>query len=84
MPGNRDRDDQLWHKLVAEGLVYDGPTNTSLPFGKMSQRYGKAWICYLRAAYEAKGELSDEEFGHLNGGVPPHFIERTLREHISE
>lgn len=78
--GNR-RERELWRQLVTEGLVYGGDVNSRLPFTGMSQRYGKAWIDYLNAAWEARGDLTDEEFCRLNGTVPPTFLARLKSVH---
>jgi len=68
-----------WSRLVAEGLVTDGDTNTKLPFKKMSKAYGLAYIEYLQAAWQANaGCLTEEEFCRVNGGVPKGFFDKKV------
>jgi hypothetical protein len=78
---NEAKQRELWRQLVTEGLTYNSETNTTRPFGLMSKRFGRAWIDYIQAAWEARDELSDEEFCRLNGDVPLTFIEKNLRSH---
>lgn len=75
---SQSRENALWNKLVIEGLTYDGEANTSLPFVGMSRKYGKAWIAYLTAAWQARDGLSTADFCRLNGGVPESFVEKNL------
>jgi hypothetical protein len=77
---DRDRDAELWRQLLGDGLNYEAEGgNARLPFRQMSQRYGKAWIAYLRAAWNAKDEMPESEFRRLNGEVPEAFVEKNLR-----
>lgn len=74
------KDDQAnWNRLVNEGLCYDGQSNTRYPFQVMSKKFGRAFIDYLRAAWQANdGCLSDEEFCQLNGGIPASLFQKTV------
>lgn len=78
MPSQTEREAALWKLLVQQGLCYDGGGNTTLPFAGMSKRYGKAYIVYLQAAYQAKGELTDNEFCEINGNVPASLIDKLI------
>lgn len=41
----------------------------------MSKKFGKVWIDYLRAAWQAnEGCLTEEEFRAVNGGIPEKFM----------
>lgn len=65
-----------WNRLVTEGLVFDKDSNTKEDFGKMSKKFGLAYIYYIEGAYSIKDELTDEEFCRLNGNVPMKFMEK--------
>ena len=74
-----DRDEKQWNDFVKY--------LTSLPeehkfisqkenFGKMSKRWGRAWIDYLNASYTAwvnGGEENEEEFKFYNG-IPDNYF----------
>jgi len=63
-----------YNRLLADGLRYDGESNTRFQFSVMSKRFGKAYIDYLIASYKAKDELSNVDFCLLNGEVPEKFL----------
>lgn len=67
---------QDWNRLVKEGFSFDGNSNTKEEFGKMSKKFGLAFIFYVEAAYSIKDEMTDEEFCKLNGNVPAKFLEK--------
>lgn len=69
-----NKEAELWRQLVTEGLSYNGETNCTKPFREMSKRFGAAWIEYLRAAWIAHCEMTDEEFCRLHGGIPIGFL----------
>lgn len=75
-----------WNRLVQEGLSTEDETNVKLPFKKLTKKYGKAYIAYLRAAWSANLQSEDfsltlEEFCILNGGVPKTFFEKKVIDH---
>lgn len=68
-----------WTRLLDKGLNFEGTTNTNYPFPRMSKDFGLEFIEYLRAAYLAKDELTDEEFCKINGDVPRGFLEKKVK-----
>lgn len=66
-----------WKDFLANGIQeFDGTSNVVSDFGKMTKRFGKFYLWYLSAAYEAKDEMSDEEFCAINGLVPIGFLKK--------
>lgn len=57
-----------WSKLIREAMSDDPDckTNFKFDFKILTKKYGKAYIEYLKAAYLAKGDLSNKEFCRLN------------------
>ena len=51
-----------WNRFCKEAFDLDGETNFIFDFAKLTKKYGKAYIYYLRLAYLIKFNLSDEEF----------------------
>lgn len=68
---------KAWIDFCENGLQeFDGNSNVRYPFPKMTKRFGKNYIQYLEAAFEARDEMSLEEFCKINGEVPPKFLNR--------
>ncbi len=71
-----------WNRLVAEGFVeLEEELRPAFPFKRMCQLYGSAYLDYLRAAYRAKGELTDEEFVTLHE-LPLGFFQKQVKETV--
>ena len=69
-----------WNRLLGEGLDFsDSNLNTKFDFGKMSKKFGLAYIDYLQVAYQAKDEMSDENFCLINGSVPLVFLNKKIK-----
>ena len=45
---------QDWSRLAQTGLCTTGTTNTRWPFARMCRRYGRAYLDYLDASWQAK------------------------------
>ena len=54
-----------WNRFCKEAFDLDGETNFKFDFQKLTKKYGKSYIEYLRLAYETNF-LSIEEFCRLN------------------
>lgn len=74
-----------WNRFVTEGLVPDNDEQvTRWDFTKMTKRFGKAYIEYLQAAYQAlEGSMSDSEFCKYNGNVPQPFFLNKVKKVVS-
>ena len=69
-----------WNRLLNDGLDYsDSNSNTKGDFGKLSKKFGLAFIAYLQAAYQAKDEMSVDEFCRINGGIPLGFFVKKVK-----
>jgi hypothetical protein len=67
-----------WVRFVKEGLCYDGITNVSGDFSKLSKKFGLSYMYYLEIAFKSKDELTNEEFCQLNGSVPLRFLDKFM------
>lgn len=66
-----------YSRLIREGLDFDSEAvNTKYKFDKMSKFFGLSYLTYLKAAFEAKNDLTVEDFCRINGEVPQKFLER--------
>lgn len=68
-----------WGNFCSSALQeFDGASNfkTTYDFTKLTKKFGKHYIAYLKAAYEAKDEMTDEEFCRINGNVPVGFLNK--------
>lgn len=70
-----------WNEFVKEvkWADDDSPNNFKEDFKKLSNRWGKAYLSYLEAAYLARSEMSDATFCEINGNVPVSFLEKYLK-----
>lgn len=67
-----------WDRFIKSiDLSLDDPFHEG--FDKLSKKYGVAYLSYLEASYEAKDQLSDEEFCNINGKVPIEFVIKYLK-----
>ena len=63
----------------------DSENNFKIDFGKLTSKFGRAFIVYLIAAYSANSQvpeefrLSDEDFCILNGNIPIKFFEKKIK-----
>ncbi len=75
---DKEMKDQLgWEDFIEKGLQeFDGSSNVTKDFTGMTKRFGKHYIAYLEAAWNAKDEMSEEEFCAINGGVPSGFLKK--------
>ena len=70
-----------WNRFVKEALVLDGELNVSLPFKKLTKKFGLAYIDYLKASWQANDAcLTVEEFCAINGNVPKGFFDKKVKE----
>lgn len=67
-----------WTRFVNEGLCYDGESNVTLEFSKMTKKFGKEYLDMLVASYACKWLMSDEEFAKVWGGVPAPFLQNKI------
>lgn len=71
------KDIKGWEDFCENGLqVFDGESNVSNNFQKMTKRFGKYYLAYLQAAYEARDQMTEEEFCKINGDIPQGFLKR--------
>jgi hypothetical protein len=71
---------EAWNRFVSEALVENGESNVKRPFGKLTKKYGLAYIEYLQAAWQANADcLTVEGFLAINGGVPRGFFDKKVK-----
>ncbi len=64
-----------WNRFIEKGLkIGDENSNVQHEFSRMTKEFGISYLEYLKAAYEVKDEMTDEEFCKLNGGIPFAFL----------
>ena len=78
-PSEGDQQDR-WNRFVQEALVEgDENTNMKFDFNALSKKFGRSYIEYCQAAWQANGGcLSDEEFRQVNGGIPEGFFRNVV------
>lgn len=71
------KDHKGWKDFCENGLqVFTNGSNVTGSFQKMTKRFGKHYLAYLEAAYQAKDEMTDDEFCKINGEIPIGFLKR--------
>ena len=71
--------DNLMQRL-AEVMDFDSDdANFRVAFKKLTKKYGREFIAYSKAAWEANDGLSEEEFCRLNGNMPKGFFDRKVK-----
>lgn len=71
------KDNKGWKDFCENGLqAFENDSNVTGQFPKLTKRFGKYYLTYLEAAYQAKDEMTDEEFCKINGEVPLTFLKR--------
>jgi hypothetical protein len=61
-------------------------SNFKIDFGKLTAKYGKAFIVYLISSYNANLQIpvefrmSDDKFCKINGNLPIKFFENKIKK----
>lgn len=63
-----------WNRFVEKALIFTGDSNVNADFSKLTKQFGRAYINYLGAAYEARDHMDDKTFCEINGNVPIGFL----------
>lgn len=76
---------EAWNRFCREATLdnYDEEKQTNLKysFKKLTSKYGKAYIEYVRTAWAINGgALTKEEFMKINGDMPESFFNKITKD----
>ena len=76
---NREVED--YNRMVREAMDCESDTsNFKYDFTHMTKKYGRAYITFCQAMWQAnEGVQTEEEFCKMNGNMPMKFFENTIK-----
>ncbi len=70
-----------WKRFIDEATCNFGEekSNVKFSFVVLTKKYGRAYIQYLQATWEAADSMGEAEFIAINGDIPYSFFKKVVK-----
>ena len=73
-------ENESWNMLISIMDFESDTSNFKISFKDITKKYGRAYIVFCKAQWEAnEGVMTEDEFMKMNGDMPRGFFEKNIK-----